>query len=590
MLGCSVFTLGHFAPWDSYDIEGAVADELAAHADRGPWRDVKTNVADILPGDAEDTTHPGPEALPDCNTGACDLPAPYELLVERRLDPRFAGYHMQIQRVDQRPDRPQGEVAYVVKDIFMTANGSWEMDGVDENGNTVPQWARNSYLTREFLEAGADHHLFGAVIGLDGKLSHSARIGFWSDGFARLGDPDYDGYVFVPTKPESGWANLPIAGGSSFAPDRGERGPWCWAPAGASEVVCGGGLPLNRHISTFVVWQAVPRAELDERLSAAAGDGIYPHALAHPLARRFAQTVAAYNLSVQPLPRATPASQPASALVVKDLFTARIDVDCAQGAPGSVPSWATEDYRIPSAAAARRPSAEACATLYGAVCDAEGRLLPTQEILFSADGLSGLAASTPTTYNARTNDQTGWAHHVVGPEGAYAPARGQAGDWSWAPRGAAEAVCGGGVPMGQQLAIFAVWQAVPLLLKPADPKQNTGEGSPVFTSVLNIGLLSRPDAAINRLRSLRRRQEITPHHNAHIHRRAGIQPVQAGQIRLNLQVGPHLVDQFFGHAIVDNQRAPIIVAVGIADRDDLPALRFEHVTRYARRRPARLCR
>jgi len=46
--------------------------------------------------------------------------------------------------------------------------------------------------------------------------------------------------------------------GSSYVPERGEQGPWCWTPRGlVAEVMCGGGMPANLHISTFVVWQAV---------------------------------------------------------------------------------------------------------------------------------------------------------------------------------------------------------------------------------------------------------------------------------------------------------------------------------------------
>jgi hypothetical protein len=76
-----------------------------------------------------------------------------------------------------------------------------------------------------------------------------------------LGDPGYDGYVRRLTKERSGWANVITGPGSSFVPERNESGPWCWAPAGAAEVVCGGGLPANHHISFFAVWQAVPASE-----------------------------------------------------------------------------------------------------------------------------------------------------------------------------------------------------------------------------------------------------------------------------------------------------------------------------------------
>src|SRR5690606_28149784 len=101
--------------------------------------------------------------------------------------------------------------------------------------------AREDYLRPEFLEAGADHHLFAAIIGLDGQFIKDHEITFWSDGFERLGDPNYTAYHRERTKENSGWANIFVAGGSFYVPENGASGPWCWAPVGAAEVVCGGG-------------------------------------------------------------------------------------------------------------------------------------------------------------------------------------------------------------------------------------------------------------------------------------------------------------------------------------------------------------
>lgn len=286
------------------------------------------------------------------------------------------------------------------------------------------------------------------------------RITYWSDGFERLGDPDYDGYTTICVKPESGWANLPLAGSSSFAPDRGESGPWCWAPGGAAEVVCGGGLPHKHHVSTFVVWQAVHRAELDERLSAAAGDGVYPGALTYPLRRRLSRWASYYGLAIRPLPVDTDATIDQSPLLVKDLFTAVIDADCTQESPGALPEWASEDYRIPDDATIGHARAGLCARLYAAVAGADGRLIPAQDMVFSRTGLEGLhAEGGANVIHCPTDPESGWAHLVVSADSRFSPGRGQSGPWNWAPLGAAEAVCGGGIPAGRQLAIFAVWQA-----------------------------------------------------------------------------------------------------------------------------------
>ncbi|MEZ4581865.1 MAG: hypothetical protein R3A10_09545 [Caldilineaceae bacterium] len=61
------------------------------------------------------------------------------------------------------------------------------------------------------------------------------RSRYWSDGFDKLGDASYDGFVTRITKEKSGWINIPIGPGSSYVPERGESGPWCWAPSGAAD-------------------------------------------------------------------------------------------------------------------------------------------------------------------------------------------------------------------------------------------------------------------------------------------------------------------------------------------------------------------
>jgi len=168
-----------------------------------------------------------------------------------------------VKNISQRLDQPTGDIVYIVKDIFTTRDGSWEPS--DRVGSIEP-WARE-YLRPfgapdYFDDAGGDRHLFAAVLGVDGQLIRQKEIIFWSDGFEQLGDSGYNEYVRRETKSGSGWINIPIGPGSSFVPERGESGPWCWAPTGAAQVVCGGGLPANQHVSFFVVWQAMQRGDL----------------------------------------------------------------------------------------------------------------------------------------------------------------------------------------------------------------------------------------------------------------------------------------------------------------------------------------
>jgi hypothetical protein len=293
ILGYCIFTLGHYMPWNSYDIAGPVADQLADQLERGTWAEVDTQVLDIFPGDTDSTTEPGPEAFPaqpdekspadesDEGEGEEDEEPdsnPPTAAVTRRISPWVAHYNMRhsglinrIGRLDTQtaatnPDKPDDPEAlvFLIKDIFTTRNGVWEPDG--EPGS-VPAWARADYLRPigapdYFDDAGGDHHLFAAVIGPDGTLMRNQRIAFWSDGLEQATLTTYRGFIYRDTKAHSGWANVVIGPGSSFVPERGESGPWCWAPVGAAEVMCGGGLPALHHISTFAVWQAVRRGDL----------------------------------------------------------------------------------------------------------------------------------------------------------------------------------------------------------------------------------------------------------------------------------------------------------------------------------------
>lgn len=141
-----------------------------------------------------------------------------------------------------------GETYYRVRDLFTTRDGSWEPSN---KPGSVPQWARDTYLhgtnhPQYNSDGGADHHIFGAVA--DGaNLKPLGNITFWT--------PDYNGNMTIQRVKTHGWANSVID--SSFVPERGERGPWAWQPSPAlADIVIGGGLPANMHVSWFCVWEA----------------------------------------------------------------------------------------------------------------------------------------------------------------------------------------------------------------------------------------------------------------------------------------------------------------------------------------------
>ncbi|MCC6458199.1 MAG: peptidoglycan DD-metalloendopeptidase family protein [Caldilineaceae bacterium] len=422
---------------------------------------------------------------------ADEEPAPSGPLVEQRIALPFAAYNMAIKSIQDRPDGPlegQGplasdpsdadEVVYLVKDIFMTYYGSWEPSGEYES---VPEWARDDYLRPTFLEAGADHHLFAAVIGLDGQMRKGHEIIFWSDGYERLEDPSYTDYTREQTKESSGWANLFMASGSSYVPERGDSGPWCWAPAGAAEVVLGGGLPVGHPVSTFVVWQAVPRAQWEATLPQQPGtepepappsgeepepappdEGTTPPQPSVEVERRVSEWIPHYNVTIKPLAARPDRPQGDVVYVVKDLFTTRNGSWEPETLPGSIPQWARDEYLKPFNAPDYFDDAGGDHHLFAAVIGLDGKLIRSQEIIFWSDGFEMLEDPEYDNYvHRQTKEKSGWANIITGPGSSFVPERNESGPWCWAPAGAAEVVCGGGLPANNHISFFVVWQAVP---------------------------------------------------------------------------------------------------------------------------------
>ncbi|MBU6351799.1 MAG: hypothetical protein KGS73_16805 [Chloroflexi bacterium] len=213
---------------------------------------------------------PAPEPpTPEPPTPEPPTPEPPAPVIERRLGSWVERMNLSIKTIAERPDAPvlgPDRIVYVIKDVFTTRDSHWELSS---NYGGIDQWARDAYLKpmgdpEYFDDAGADHHLFALILDLQGNKLKGHELLYWSDGFDKLGDPTYTGYAQGPgdhrypvTKDKSGWGNV-VMFGSSYVPERGEQGPWCWTPRGlVAEVMCGGGMPANLHISTFVVWQAV---------------------------------------------------------------------------------------------------------------------------------------------------------------------------------------------------------------------------------------------------------------------------------------------------------------------------------------------
>ena len=500
ILGYAVFTLGQFAPWETYDIAGDVANMLADRSQRGVWDDVDTHAGGFAPDDGDhtispggddaitepggETTEPGGETAKPGDGGDETEGSGDTMNIERRISDWVAYYNMKIHPLEERPDNPDpdGDTVYVLKDVFTTYLGSWEES--DQPG-AAPQWARDDYLKPEFLEAGADHHLLAAVLDADGNLIKKQKIRFWSDGFDKLGDPNYDGYSVEETNEDSGWVNHALYPGSSFVPERGESGPWCWVPEGAADVICGGGLPARHHLSTFAVWQAVPRAEYEGAVTEPGGEigepvtepgGEIGEPVTEPggeigepvsevvVERRISDQATAMNMGFHTIEERPDNPDPDGSVkyVVKDVFTTRNGSWDPSDEFGAIPQWARDDYLKPWGAPDYFDDAGADHHLFAAVLGQDGELIRQQPIIFWSDGFDKLGDPDYDGYVHReTKEGSGWINIPLGPGSNFVPERGESGPWCWAPEGAAEVFCGGGMPAKQHISTFVVWQEVP---------------------------------------------------------------------------------------------------------------------------------
>ena len=178
--------------------------------------------------------------------------------MERRITQWADSMHLSVKTIAERPDTTSGDVEYVIKDVFTTRAGSWE---VTSDRYSVPQWAKDAYLSGAFQKAYERTNLYAAVIGLDGQYVMGQEIVYWTGGLGKLTDLGSTTWNVLKTNEAPGWATMVLFGSSSYDAAGGNAGPWCFAPNKPlpAEVLCGGGLPNGEQVSTFVVWQAVKR-------------------------------------------------------------------------------------------------------------------------------------------------------------------------------------------------------------------------------------------------------------------------------------------------------------------------------------------
>ena len=180
--------------------------------------------------------------------------------------------------------------------------------------------------------------------------------------------------------------------------------------------------------------------------------------MTNPIERRVTPWFDDLNLALRTI--AERPDQPSGDVVylIKDVFTTRNGSWEPSSEPYAVPQWAREPYLDPGVfQKAYEPN-----NLYGAVIGLDGQFVNGQQILYWTGGLeylTHLQDTTSATINAW--ETPGWATMVLYNSSSYAPGAGESGPWCWTPNGLpAEVLCGGGLPDGEHVSTFVVWQAV----------------------------------------------------------------------------------------------------------------------------------
>jgi hypothetical protein len=365
--------------------------------------------------------------------------------IERRLTPWFDALNLAIKRIDERPDHPSGEVVYVLKDVFTTRDGSWEPS---ELPFAAPDWARAAYLDPGvFTKAFERTNLYAAVLDEADNFIHGHPILSWSDGFERLGDASYDGFVRQNAWETPGWSTMVMYSSSSYAPGSGQTGPWCWMPADvAAEVVCGGGLPDGEAVSIFAVWQAMRADDVTPEPTPDPTPEPTPDPTPEPtpdptpeptpdptpepqivVERRLGRWFEAMNFQIRTI--AERPDQPVQGdyiYVIKDVFTTLNGSWENMGDElGTVEAWARDAYLKPFHAPDYFDDAGADHHLFSAVIGLDGQFVRNFPMRYWSDGFAMLGDPEYQSYAYHlTKERSGWANLVMLSGSSYAPNRG----------------------------------------------------------------------------------------------------------------------------------------------------------------------
>ena len=167
---------------------------------------------------------------------------------------------------------------YWVKELFTVYRGQWE-PGMEApeliQPFVVPQWARDKYLYPPEHpcynhDGGGDTHIFAALAdpAHDCNLNHNeVEFVTWTGGGENWPNwtPTMNQLGKFWTKPDTGWANVPLQGDVTYYPWDGDIGPFAVCKGGGgfhlSEMIAGMGLPANEHVSWYFIFGETTAAE-----------------------------------------------------------------------------------------------------------------------------------------------------------------------------------------------------------------------------------------------------------------------------------------------------------------------------------------
>jgi len=159
-----------------------------------------------------------------------------ELFVERRT-PFWEEMGLAIKPVRE------GTTRYAIRDVFTTVNGSWEL-GAEKF--SIPRWAVDDYGAGSFVERGAAHALFGAVLTADGGFRPMTPF--------LVGWP---GESVLRVTAQSGWAHENMYEGASYNPQTSRGVYWMRPNMVGAETLINVGRPYGRRVSVFCVWRGI---------------------------------------------------------------------------------------------------------------------------------------------------------------------------------------------------------------------------------------------------------------------------------------------------------------------------------------------